>query len=424
MKKHFIALFLTGFAFQTSVFSQNIDAEDLKYKYARLPLKPLPKDVKGYTSKIELAYESKNQELKVEYKEKLKQAEEKYKQDLIEYDKKDKEAEAKYQKELAEYNKKSTGSKVAQELLLKQSNKPTKQYVPKPYKDGVAQSESAGADFNKDLLATTYLKLEGYSPSGANAVKILGSISGFEMNEPEKVTSEQTKVVNGTSSTTKKYKYKLQYKQPITLKVEGASGVLMEETVEGTNNFSESLTAEFDSESALESNWSGNQTGLKKKYETEITNKNLKLANEQLNSNFGFSTLTRETKLYTIKDKKGIYPDITEAYTTAQQAFNTLDAGFKKEAIVEISKSVEAWEKAMTESNPKDKKARIDADVTIAILFNLIEGYNLLENYPSALKYLIKLKGMDLSRREKDRVEGLSSFISDQKMRFEASQQN
>ncbi len=417
---------LTTFTFCVSivsaVLSQNIDQEDITYKYQRLPLKPLSKDIKGYVSKVEQSYDAKNQELKAEYKEAQAKADEKYKQDMTRYEEQSKQADADYKKAMDDYNNKSIGKKTAEKLLL-DSQKPTRAYVPKPEKEIVTLS-TTGTEYNKELFATTYLKLDGYMVNGANPVKITAILNGFEIQDPEKVASDHAKVVNGVSSVVKKYKYKMKYRHPVMLKVEAPDkGTLMDETVEKTNEYTEATTQDFDSEYDLNAYWEKNKEALTKKYDEDITGANMKRAGNQLNFNFGFSIVSRETKLYTLKDKKGDYQDLTTAYTTAQLAFNTIDGGFKKEGIVEMKKSVEAWEKAMTESNLSEKKARINEKVTMAVLFNLIEGYNILEDYTSAVKCLIKLKGMDLSNRETRHLESLNTFIMDQKLRFEAAAQ-
>lgn len=77
------------------------------------------------------------------------------------------------------------------------------------------------------------------------------------------------------------------------------------------------------------------------------------------------------------------------------------------------------WEKALTESNPKDKKARIDEKVTAATLLNDAEANLWMNNFDEAELLLARLKLLDISRYNTLAKE-LGTVVQDQRTRYTA----
>ena len=78
----------------------------------------------------------------------------------------------------------------------------------------------------------------------------------------------------------------------------------------------------------------------------------------------------------------------------------------------------------MKESDTNNKKARIDEDVTIAILMNLSEAYIWLNDYTKSQEDLTKLDGFKLTFRRKNIRAIIHAFHTEQSSRFLANKTN
>ena len=90
-----------------------------------------------------------------------------------------------------------------------------------------------------------------------------------------------------------------------------------------------------------------------------------------------------------------------------------------EEAKSKLLKSLEKWENAMKESTPKEKKSRVDNDVTFATIWNMAEAYMWINEYAKAKAILVKTAVLDLNNREERKLEALKTFIDDQRTRFD-----
>jgi hypothetical protein len=67
----------------------------------------------------------------------------------------------------------------------------------------------------------------------------------------------------------------------------------------------------------------------------------------------------------------------------------------------------------LKESDPSNKKARVDKDLTISIYFNLLEAYFALKNTTEAEAVISSLDKLDLSNRERKLKEKYSALVLD-----------
>jgi hypothetical protein len=114
------------------------------------------------------------------------------------------------------------------------------------------------------------------------------------------------------------------------------------------------------------------------------------------------------------------YSDYQQAYEKALLGYNKL-ADSKDEGQASLKDAIGIWEKAMTESKPDDRKARVDAGVTMATLFNLTEAYIFTDDYDKAETSVTKILALDPSKKEKKAAEDLLAFVKDQKDRYNAN---
>jgi hypothetical protein len=425
--------------------AQSIKDNDMTYVYVRPPLEPL-KGFTNYQSKVELSYAAENAAMKADYDQKVadaeaqyqkdvatlgqrtKDAEAKYAADMKEWEAKDKIAEEKYQKELAEYNKKSMAEKLADQKLLNEG-KPVKQSPPQPYKNLPGEPykkmppvPNYKKQYDTNLLASSYLKLEGFTNAPENAVVVTVTISQFDILGPKMVTEnkQMTRVVNGQSSnyTQTYYHYETSYKQPMSVKVEvPGRGVIFNQTIEEFNTYKVIKTNESDN---LQAQGMSNPAAYAANLEEKTLAENLKFINEIVNSKYGFSRVSRTTILNNVESKKMNYDDYQSAYDNAHAGYQML-ATDNAGGTAKIKAAIETWEKAMTESNPNDKKARVDADVTMATRFNLAEAYLMINDFANAELQIQKINSSDPSKKEKKRAEELDLLEKDQKARAAAN---
>ncbi len=398
--------------------AQNIDRNDVKFDYIQLPLKPLEKSIKNAQTKANMAYASDVASQKLSHDEKIKKADADYQEALKDYEVRKKEAKTRYDGLMAEWNKKS----LAERLLLK-DKEPKMEYVSVPYKQNPVE-EKYQKVFDDGLVAS-YVKLEGFKSAADNAAKITIKLLGFESSEPKKLNKSTNSVAmkGGATTTTTYYWCEVEYKHPVGYKVELPNGeVVLEDYPKDMAEFSTYKSPEYKSEGEFNSFWNSNKDATMQRLQNEIVEKNLKAVNALLNDDYGYRKMSRETELYMVSNKANDYPEYKEAYDDALEGFKGMTQDATKAASIEkIKKSIETWEKDMKESAPDDKKARIDFDVTVATLFNLIEAQSWVGDFTKASDNLSKLNRMDLSKKERRRYESLNTFVIAQRARFDAN---
>jgi hypothetical protein len=120
-----------------------------------------------------------------------------------------------------------------------------------------------------------------------------------------------------------------------------------------------------------------------------------------------------------------MYNDFKDALNNAKNGYAVIG---KKETAAQgeeyLRKAVATWETAMKESNPSNKKARIDEDVTECLLMNLSAANVWLNDFTKAQEYLTKLDAFKLSMKEKNIKAGTKAFLIDQTNRVTAANKN
>lgn len=415
--KFFSAICILLFAVNTT-HAQNTKSEKVEYNYIQLPLTPLPKTVKNYQSSIFAAYEADNAKKKAEYEAELAKAEADYQKEQAAYPAKVKAAEDKYAAEMAEWEKKSLGEKVVEKQLLNENNKPVKNIPSPPYKRSVAQPKLK-TSYDYPVLAATNLILDGYTNAPENAVKIEVTMYGFEYTPPRQLTEQKdmVSVSNGQSTTSKVTYYHVEftYRHTMSVRVTGPDGVeLFVLSPSELNNYKTYKSAETKTSQTF------SEEQLVKTYEEKILQENLKLINGLVNDKIGFKHALRSTELSYVKSKDETYSDLTNAFNEASTGLKML-IDSKEEATAKIQKSIELWEAALVESEPANKKARIDKDVTIIVCFNLLEAYFATANVEAGQKIIQTMNTLSLSSAERKTKEAYEAAFTDMKKRIEAN---
>ena len=394
--------------------AQNIKDEELEYRYIKMPSSSLEKNIVNYQARIVPAYEEKNRQLLAEYEQNKKEAEEEYQKAKAAYPALVKAAEEKYNKEMEEYNKKELGKKVVEKIILGENNKPVKQIPSEPQLRFV-QKPKLQNTYDYPVLANTYLHLDGFQNNSANAVNIVVTLYGFDCTEPMTtyITENKTGIKNGSTYnyTEGYYKTEFSYRHPLSVKVTTPDGKeILNVTPQEFNNYKN-----FRQQS--KANPQTNSEMMIKTYEEKILQENLTAVNDLVNSSFGYPKITRKALLFYVKSKDGEYSDLMTAYNEASSGLKIL-ADDESNARPKISEAMELWKKALQESEPTNKKARIDKDVTIAICFNLLEADFALRDVGAGLATIKKLDPLDISSKERKRKDDFERILNELKIKY------
>lgn len=360
-----------------SVFSavaQKADWEKVVVSYIRLPLKPTAPMAKTYSMQINMDTEG------------LASSKVKSRKELV------------------------SSITNTNELLVKQGHEP--QPVPTDY-------EYYSVERSADVLRKNFAIDGCKEVTAAPEFSIILNVSGFNITDTKLYSYMQT---NSTGAA-KVYGYEVSYVYKVAYQVYDASGTLLREDILAeTDKPKKKKTKTFATELELQSWWGYTdeaKTTFKAVCDNEAYNKAISDSKAQLNSEFGYTTKTEKFDVATAKDVK-VYPDLATAFTQSVMAYNYL-AVDKSKAKEYLLKAVGIWEKALTESNMSDKKARINEHITIALHINLATAYCFLENWEQCDYTLIKLKTMDVSGGLKSKLEDTEIFKKDYEMRAKAN---
>ncbi|MBL7890366.1 MAG: hypothetical protein JNL24_12480 [Bacteroidia bacterium] len=410
MKKTFTFLF---FSIALLSIAQDIDYANVKADYTRLPLTPLKKEVKNYQVLVLADYLQKNEQLKTTYQANAKAAETEYAAASKKY------WEARKQDSLNVENQLNVWFRLtpAQQAV---TPKPTFIPQPAPVKTPVVEPLYDKV-FNTDLLASQNIKLEGFNRLPEKAAIIQLNLTGFEYQEPVLTTQKKSvKGADGVMTEVIYYLYQFNYRHVIKIKILGPDGkYVLDESFAPSMNYASFRSKEFATQAELDAYWATQKNTEIASVQEKVVMDNLRQINEQLNNNYGFVPQTRYAQVAFV-DAKSKYEDLKEALVSAKSGYASISqSGTYQQGVDQLNAAILKWETALKESNLKSKKARVNENVTEALLMNLGEAYVWLGNYTKAQEYIFRLQTFKLSAKEKRLVAGTEAFLNDQKLRAE-----
>ncbi|OON69621.1 hypothetical protein B0919_06705 [Hymenobacter sp. CRA2] len=376
--------------------AQSIDPQKITFDYVRLPLVAVPAGTHTFMPEVVLRYEDAVKQQKADREQAVT------------------DAKAKAEKEKQEYKAQSFGAKALNRIVLDE-RKPGDAVIPPA--DYTAQV------YDAKTLASTYVSLSGLQRAqGTDGdLRVTVSVDGFTQGPITPLAVQGTQVKLGGVSTGDgiRHAYEVSYKLPIAVKVTAKDGtVLLDELVEATNTYTKAKTEAFATEEGLNKYWRANQNAFMRQLDETQLKANMKLATEYLDNKLGQRPVTRNTSIVVVTDKKVNYDEFPQAYEKALMGYKLLaDPSRTADAQKQIGEAIALWNKALAESNPKDKKARIDEKVTAATLFNAAEANLWLNNFDEAERLLAKLKLLDISRYN-ELAKELSVVVQDQRTRY------
>lgn len=416
MNKPSLVVLVVFTLFVKTLVAQNIKDYAVEYRHIKLPLVPQDRAIKNFESTVVSGYEADNQRKTADYQAKLKAANDQHQQDLKDYPAKVKAAEDQYNKDLEEWNKKSLGQKVLEKGVLGQDvDKPVKRIPYKPTLSHVAEPQLK-TTYDYTVLASTYINLDGFEKKNENSIKIQVTLYGFENTQPRVMSVQKDKTTSsgGNMQTTKVtyYYYEFSYRHPMAVKVTLPDGKeILNNTPQELNAYKIYKSQESETRQQI------NEQLLIKTYEENILQENLKFINNLVNDKFGYQRAPRKSLLYFVKSKDDTYKDLLMAFNDASSALPVLidDPAAAKE---KLTAAVQLWNAALLESEPQNRKARIDKDVTIAVCCNLLEANFALGDFAAGEKVIATLNTINLSYAERKQKEEYEKLFNDLKNRI------
>ncbi len=115
------------------------------------------------------------------------------------------------------------------------------------------------------------------------------------------------------------------------------------------------------------------------------------------------------------------YPEYRDGYEAILMAYPQMsDPGNRADMLVYSNKAINAWEKALKESNPDRKKSRINKKVTRFTCLMLAEAYMWTDDFTRAEEYVAKMKVLKPLINERKWLAGLEVLLASQKQRITA----
>ncbi len=379
MKK--IVILSISIAFSMCIYAQNIDKEKITFNYLRNPLERLDSSLKNYIIEVEVSWSEKEKQKEIDYQAELARAEEEY------------------NAALEKYNSKSFGSKLAEKALLG-DNKPVKRMVEKPYI--IPQPDIPSI--------VSSISLDGFGQGNDNAVIIKVVYHDIYVGTPVDKEIVKDEAAYRVRTTT--------IKQPVEYSLITPDGkVVYNEVIEySANDFtikSKEIKAGDEWNKFVRDEWDEYLRSQLMGYYRRIC---LDISNS-LNNRFGYSKVERTTTLFMGSGKNYTYETHLLALRKAQRAYEVLFTD-RNEAVAKLKEAIEIWKKELEESNPADKKSRINGEISQALIINIAGAEALIGDYESAIDHCDKIDLMaDAKRKYTKEVEDLRELVKDEKLR-------
>lgn len=398
---------LLSMSFGLGTSAQKIQETVLKYEYIQKPLNPLT-GLESYSFTVVTPYPENNDALhaqaEIEFQERLaaypakvEASERMYAERGESYDEDVALAQDNFKLETEAFDKLNALEKLALEEGRPKLRMPSKPGIFRaPIEPTyIAPNTSTSIIFKPDVLADTYLKLEGFIKGTTNAITGTVDMEAFDAGETERKESSK-KVYN---SSTKQYVNQITYsyetavRRPTRLTLNFNGQTIYNDIFEGTGEYSTKSTPT-----------TPNMFQIEKDNVSDILTKINKYMNEQ----YGFVKVPATLTIRAPKNK-GDFDDLEKSGKLAKRGINPMGSSDGK---AELTEAIQIWETALGESDVNDKKARINKKVTQSIYQNLIEAAIYKEDFINAQDYLILLGEMDLKNSGKNWVKSRTTFIA------------
>lgn len=363
--------------------AQKVRSKYTNYYYLRSPLQKPSIASKSYQVETTIEWAKKDKAIKAQYEANLKQAEDDY------------------QRELKAHKGRKLGTKLVEKTLLGNTT-PTKRHVYIPdYRDTPEPSSIS----NK-------IHLDGFERTTEHELLIKIIIEDATWSTAREKTSknkEGVEVIQLEASGSQPIHYEVYNKNGDKLYTE-----IVKKTLE-TIKVSSGKYTKYSKEwyAYKKNNWANAYRTRKNSHLEKLLGE----VNKSLNSQFGYSKMKRFTEVYIGAGKKHDYTqhEITATYTL--RAFETFLTE-NENSISKFNKALSFWKNELKSATKRDKKAKINEQVTAALYCNHVEILILMRRYSEAQEILDKIDLIpDVKKKIIKRANNLRGFLKGEKVR-------
>jgi hypothetical protein len=263
--------------------------------------------------------------------------------------------------------------------------------------------------------------LHGYQEvqSGAD-VEVYIRLEPFSA-EKFQVTSEQRTETKSDKTTVKYTVYSgsclIKYPLYFRLRHVKEDRTIFEGYINNSNEYTTVNSSEF---RTYESARTELNSIIQKKKSSEFDNNTSTLNTHIINNYSYYPTTMRWSINYVESSKKANYDDVVAAKDSTMAALKSLtdkSAEIHENDKQRVLAAINLWKQILTESNPNDRKARIDKKVTVAITENIAFCNYFIGHYSAALKSAQEAKEIDKQQWQYD----LNQSIEEMKLRMSAN---
>jgi len=243
-----------------------------------------------------------------------------------------------------------------------------------------------------EQVNTSFLCYPKIDMSGMDITTLQADFCAGDIKIMSKNIAQEThlcKVEGGDAALLEIFFYKVNVAEPISfLRIRDKEGTV-QYVAQTTSNATRKV--EFGknnchwAEPLLKSAYEKEEAEFTAKSQKEAEQSALNQATSFLNGALTFTYVPQEFSVYYVKDKDGLYADLTKASETALAAYKELNGNSEDAAARgQLREAVTIWEKALTESNPELKDARINKKVSMILGENLGHAYLYLMDFEKA----------------------------------------
>ncbi|WP_224999501.1 hypothetical protein [Cesiribacter sp. SM1] len=243
--------------------------------------------------------------------------------------------------------------------------------------------------------------LPGYEKTGEeNGIVTEVSLGWYNIpNYPELKTTKRSEKRGDKSVEVEYYSYTIQFRYPMRLRVLQGEQVVEDVFVRNSNDFAYAETKEFPNKAALYEYWKNSGSSFKSEVRNRELTANTSAIKTYLADQYGYVKTEMREEIKFVKEKKGAtdYAKLTSAFEIVNTATPKKVEGDiypSADYIATMDGAVKLWKEELAESDPDNRKARIDKKVTEAILKNLAISCYLTYRFSDAEEFLTRLEEM------------------------------
>lgn len=282
-------------------------------------------------------------------------------------------------------------------------------------------------EMSKSDLASQYLNLDGFvkvsQDENPDLIIKVELANGFERLTGDVEVRKTEKTENNTKVIVTTYFYRMKYRMPCKYKIMTKNGeILGEEIISDVESVITYDFPDFSSYSAAESHYVESKGKAMANIQNENTNKYFSKIKTRIDNDYLSIPVSEYIYIGRAEgnDKKYDYSDLDQAYEFIMEGLTSVNTKNHEIAKEPFKKAIDLLNKALTEKDLVDKKARINEKVTGMINYNLALVYFLMNDFDNSEKFLAATSTTDKGYAD-EYAELLKTLNISQRSRFKAN---